>query len=526
MFRATDSAIIARNRRCFIDNGKLIDAEIIKQMPLIYESWVRSRNFGVNANQAKLVIANKIERHDKYRYNINNEIIQNMNRIANACKIAMLILDEHLNVVLLEGNEPLVQALRAKNICVGACFAEQIIGTNAAALALNSNVELCVIGGQHYHEALQDYATCARSFVSEKGILKYIMLITEKDDFHPSMPGLLYYHLISDNLNFAFEQKKLECKMLEKIIREVSTEEVLFLDPRGVTLYISDWLSSNVGVPKECIIGQKIGNIFPELLEYIENVRDTEQPIVTKIQLRNAKRKKHYYVKIQLVSGNNTKAIIVVFADNHIKAVNVVGYKAKYTFSDLIGGSNLFRETVAMARKAAMGSSNILIEGETGTGKELFAQAIHNASPRRDGPFISLNCASIPRELIGSELFGYEEGAFTGARKGGAVGKFEMAGQGTIFLDEIGEMPLEMQSVLLRVLEQKEITKLGGSHTIPIDVRIIAATNKDLKAEALKGEFRMDLYYRLNVINLRTPPLRKRPEDTKLLVNYFLDKYN
>jgi transcriptional regulator with PAS, ATPase and Fis domain len=529
MFRFYDSALIARNRQHFIESGKLIDTQIQDQIPLIYHSWVRSKKFCVNPNQAKLALpAKNVAKHDKYRYNINSQIIENMNKIANTCKIAMLILDEHLNVILLEGNVQLLETLRTINICIGTCFAEQVIGTNAAALALHSNDGLCVIGGQHYLEALQDYVTCARMFKSEKGNSKCIMLIAAKSDFHPSMPGLLYYHLISDNLNFAFEQKKLECTMLEKFIREVSTEEILCVDPRGVILYVSDWLANNIGLPKESIIGHMLENIFPELLEHIENVSDTGRSFVTKVYLSNAGRKKRYYVKIQSVSRDNVKAIILVFTENHHneKAVCIDGFKARYTFADLIGNSKAFQETVATAKRAAMGSSNILIEGETGTGKELFAQALHNAGRRKDRPFISLNCAAIPRELIASELFGYEEGAFTGARKGGSIGKFEMAHKGTIFLDEIGEMPLDMQSVLLRVLEQKEITKLGGSRSIPIDVRIIAATNKDLQIQAQRGEFRMDLYYRMNVINLKIPPLRDRQEDIHLLVNYFVEKGN
>lgn len=195
------------------------------------------------------------------------------------------------------------------------------------------------------------------------------------------------------------------------------------------------------------------------------------------------------------------------------------------SFSGLIGASPRFLEKVQLTRIAASTQASVLITGESGTGKELFAQAIHAASNRSHGPFLPINCAAIPRELIGSELFGYEDGAFTGAKKGGKAGRFEQAHGGTLFLDEIGEMPLELQGHLLRVLQEGEIYRLGGKEPIPVDVRVIAATNRDLAQEiAFKGSFRSDLYYRLNVFTIALPALRERPEDILLLAEHFLHK--
>jgi len=168
--------------------------------------------------------------------------------------------------------------------------------------------------------------------------------------------------------------------------------------------------------------------------------------------------------------------------------------------------------------------STILITGESGTGKEIFAQAIQNASPRRDEAFVVLNCGAIPYTLIESELFGYAEGAFTGAKRGGHPGKFEIADGGTLFLDEIGEMPLDMQTRLLRVIEEGTVMRVGDSREIPVDVRIIAATNKDLAAEVARGNFRMDLFYRLNVLPLHIPPLRERREDIPPLIEHCMSK--
>jgi len=214
--------------------------------------------------------------------------------------------------------------------------------------------------------------------------------------------------------------------------------------------------------------------------------------------------------------------IIRPIKDVHKLVNRFSGAKASFNFEDIITGNPTMQELIDKAKMAASTVSNVLIEGESGTGKELFAQAIHNYSQRSKGPFIAINCGAIPRDLIGSELFGYVEGAFTGARKGGNPGKFELASGGTIFLDEIGDMPLEQQSALLRVIQEKSITRIGGTQAIPVDVRIICATNKDLQTEMHNGRFRKDLYYRLNVISIKIPPLRERKEDIRLLVNHFL----
>jgi len=197
---------------------------------------------------------------------------------------------------------------------------------------------------------------------------------------------------------------------------------------------------------------------------------------------------------------------------------------AEVTIENICGRSRVIVEAKNLARKAAAAESNVLIIGESGTGKELFAQAIHNGSRRRGGPFIAINCSAIPSELLEAELFGYEEGAFTGARRGGKKGKFQLAHTGTLFLDEIGDMPLLMQSKLLRVIEDRKVETVGGMQAIPVDVRLIAATNQPLYKMVLAKTFRDDLYYRLNVISLQVPPLRERREDIGELVSLLADR--
>jgi len=228
-----------------------------------------------------------------------------------------------------------------------------------------------------------------------------------------------------------------------------------------------------------------------------------------------------------IVAENNevhSGVIILRFMKDVHRLISRFGsYQASIRFEDIITNDPIMLALVENAKSTASSMSNLLIEGESGTGKELFAQAIHNYGTRRKGPFVPINCGAIPRELISSELFGYAEGAFSGAKKGGSPGKFELASGGTLFLDEIGDMPLEQQTSLLRVIQERMVTRIGGHHAIPVDVRIICATNKDLHAEMEAGNFRRDLYYRMNVINIKIPPLRKRPSDVTLLFNHFLE---
>lgn len=237
--------------------------------------------------------------------------------------------------------------------------------------------------------------------------------------------------------------------------------------------------------------------------------------------------------KVPIVVDNKVKGAVVTFQDIEViqeserkirRSLHKKGLFAKYNFMDILGESNAVKNTIEIARSYAESDSTILIQGETGTGKELFAQSIHNNSHRRDGPFVAINCAALSQSLLESELFGYVEGAFTGASKGGKEGLFELAHKGTIFLDEIGEIPVEIQAQLLRVIEEREVRRIGSDTITPIDVRIIAATNKDLKEEVRLNKFRRDLYYRISALNLLIPPLRDRDEDIMILAKYYFEK--
>ncbi len=238
--------------------------------------------------------------------------------------------------------------------------------------------------------------------------------------------------------------------------------------------------------------------------------------------------------RIPIVVDDKVKGVVATFQDVKViqenenkirRSLHEKGLVARYHFRDIKGESDEIKNAISIAKSYASSDSTILIQGETGTGKELFAQSIHNSSSRKSGPFVAINCASLSSNLLESELFGYVEGAFTGAIKGGKIGLFELAHKGTIFLDEIGEIPIEIQAQLLRVLQEKEIRKVGSVVKTPVDVRVITATNRNLIDEMKSKSFREDLYYRIGVLNLTVPPLRERGGDVMLLGRFFFDKY-
>jgi PAS domain S-box-containing protein len=273
----------------------------------------------------------------------------------------------------------------------------------------------------------------------------------------------------------------------------------------------------------ETILGKNAKKMFPILFQGEENGKKTEV-----VNVNNKK----LVVNISEIEINNEKAgHVAAFQDvtriqhlekNIRKKMQKIGFSSRYTTKDIIGTSPRIKETLKTLKKLAKIDQTVLIFGENGTGKELFAHTIHDMSERRDGPFIPVNFAGLPMSLAESELFGYEEGTFTGAIKGGKQGLFELAHNGTILLDEIGDAPLHLQTLLLRILQEKQVMRVGGRSIIPVNVRVIAATNKDLKKMISKGEFREDLYYRLFVLPLRIPTLRERKEDIPELLRHFI----
>lgn len=305
---------------------------------------------------------------------------------------------------------------------------------------------------------------------------------------------------------------------------------VIAINPKGEILFANDHACRSINIRRRELLKIPIKKLIPYWNNIYQMVASGEKFINEEIVITGNNTKTKYNVNVSPIQDQEqTNLIGMVIAMRELENVyhlvnKYTGMQARYTFSDIIAKSRIMRKLVDYAGTIANSPSTVLIEGESGTGKEVFAQSIHNASSRHENGFVAINCAAIPENLIESELFGYDDGAFTGAKKGGHPGKFELADGGTLFLDEIGDMKMEMQVKLLRAIQEGAITRIGGDKTIPVDVRLVAATNKNLKDEVDKGQFRLDLYYRLSVIPIKIPALRERKEDLPSLIRFFLNK--
>ena len=314
-------------------------------------------------------------------------------------------------------------------------------------------------------------------------------------------------------------------------VLESTNDGIMIVDEKNRVNFINGSAESLLEMNARGILGQTVENISDNTIKRLLSSSGGRHAEVCK----EVGRKQFWVHSMPIILENKKKGIVTMFQSvNKIQTLErnlrrhlfKKGLIAKHTFEDLVGGTAMLKEAIAKARKYAAASATVLIGGESGTGKELFAQSIHNESERRQGPFVAVNCAALPENLLESELFGYEEGAFTGAKKGGKTGLFEMAHGGTIFLDEIGEMTLPVQARMLRVIQEREIMRLGSDRVIPVDVRIIAATNYELSTAVREGNFRSDLFHRLEVLNLDIPPLRKRKEDIEMLAEFLVSKFS
>jgi Transcriptional regulator containing PAS, AAA-type ATPase, and DNA-binding domains len=443
---------------------------------------------------------------------------------------AVFYTDPYLSIIVQKGNTKLLKQLNQLNIGIGSNLQERIIGTNAAALCFLNHKDSYVIGAEHYIEALQDYATVAikKSNSLDDSLQGYTVFITTKDRYNEYQLPMISY--LNDLGKYYLNSKwNYEISIMSELLYENMQQSrgLVFIDKEGMVIKTNPWFDMNINA-ESC--NQKLSQALPELTETL-NCMETKKPLpLNQVPINIQGKKVNMFIESRpiLKSGDCIGMIITLYNKKtiHNNPIQMANFHSYYSFDDLIGINPRFVSTKQSAMKAAQSLSNVLIVGESGTGKELFAHAIHNASNRSNNPFIAVNCAAIPKELIASELFGYSDGAYTGAHKGGAPGKFELANNGTLFLDEIGEMPYDMQTVFLRILEERCVTRIGGNRPVPINVRIIAATNKDLNQCIASKQFRLDLYYRLNVMRINIPPLRERIDDIPLLVDYMLNQFN
>ncbi|GAB6155082.1 acetoin dehydrogenase operon transcriptional activator AcoR [Desulfosporosinus burensis] len=474
--------------------------------PLIRTSWQRSKESNVNPflKRGQLSVSpqdlSNYQKSNPAYSNLSEDIKTQIRSYLEQLSANISLTNSDGLILYMDGDKKGVEYSTKNGYVPGAIWTESSVGTTCTGICLKLKKPVATQSYQHYCSLFHLFDGASHPVFSPTKELAGVVTITCETGQVPAIVTIAW--LIASLL----ERVMKEADLSNQLSWQKSFSEYLFSEiPRaGLLVDADDRIISANSMAKASL------GTTPVKISELEN---------------------HWHQKIKLNRDNQSLRYPVMKDEEIIIASNALGEKKViwfekrpvtekpfktaigYDFADLIGESKSFLDAKVIAEKVAASDVNVLLEGETGTGKEMFSQAIHYASTRNSEPLIAINCGAIPRELVVSELFGYEEGTFTGAKKHGNAGKFELANGGTIFLDEIGELPPDVQVILLRVLQNREIVRLGGHKVIPIDVRVIAATNQDLLAEVRQGRFRMDLYYRLNVVKITLPPLRQRPED-------------
>ncbi|PFZ33259.1 sigma-54-dependent Fis family transcriptional regulator [Bacillus wiedmannii] len=486
----------------FVDEG-VLDSNRINER--ISESWHRCKQANVNPhmNKGQKILSSNIFQDQKKKSEIFLDIaipqLQNMRKTIDELQMMALLIDPDGYVLSLSGNQQTLKRAKHINFIEGVKWTEAAVGTNAIGTALQIEEAIMISGTEHYSVASHSWSCAAAPIHNDDGKLIGVLDFSCPIEFsHPYMLGMVtsIAHAIERECSIRVHQNELH--LIHRFLDVIdSDEQVVICNHRDVIVSASKKVRERVSNWSRMKLEDLIQNgLKPKL----------EVPVYSNDRMIG----KCIYVK-ENKQGN-------LFSTSPF--INGI------TFPGVIGTSNAFQHTLEEIKLVSPTDASVYVCGETGVGKEYVARAIHENSPRKNGPFIAVNCGSLPKELMESELFGYAEGAFTGARRQGYKGKFEQADGGTIFLDEIGEVPPEMQVALLRVLQERTVNPIGSSKEIPVNIRIITATHKDLLRLVEEGKFRQDLYYRLHVYPLYVPSLIERKEDIPYFIQHFCERKN
>jgi len=486
----------------FVNEG-VLDSNRINQR--ISESWHRCKQANVNPhmNKGQKILSSNIFREQKKKSEIFLDIalpqIQNLRKTIDELQMMALLIDPDGYVLSLSGNKQTLKRAKHINFIEGVKWTEAAVGTNAIGTALEIEEAIMISGTEHYSVASHSWSCAAAPIHNDDGKLIGILDFSCPIEFsHPYMLGMVtsIAHAIERECSIRVHQNELH--LIHRFLDVIdSDEQVVICNHRDVIVSASKSVRERVTNWSR----MKLEDLVHHGLE-----TKLEIPVYSNERMIG----KCMYLK-------ENKQMNTYSAFTFIKGI---------TFPGVTGTSRAFQHTLEEIKLVSPTDVSVYVCGETGVGKEYVARAIHENSPRKDGPFIAVNCGSLPKELIESELFGYAEGAFTGARRQGYKGKFEQANGGTLFLDEIGEVPPEMQVALLRVLQERTITPIGSSKEVPVNIRIITATHKDLLRLVEEGKFRQDLYYRLHVYPLYVPSLIERKEDIPYFIQHFCEQKN
>ncbi len=480
----------------------------------IHASWLRSHTEGIDAYKFEYQFCEEIE--------LRKVLTRNAEMISIARDIMRNLLshnpDGHIN--LTDASGVTMHYCGQDLTPVGSLLSEGVSGTNCTGRCLKENRLVYMLNAENYKEALRLRGKhCAAAPIrDENGVMLGVLTLTAN-------PGYFHYHTLGTVQAAAeaiSQQLALRHLLNEHMsVLEALNEGVLVINAQGAIRQLNRYARQILNLSESVCFHDADEVLMPEncSLKTLPACKDRNITFCPSPNVRVS-------CLISAVMTPEGGRVISMRENRRVRDIThrVIGSSASYNFDMILGQSRVMQETRNNARNAGKSESVVLLTGESGTGKELFAQSIHNCSNRLNGPFLAVNCGAIPRDLVQSELFGYEDGAFTGSRRGGTAGKFELADGGTLFLDEIGDMPLEAQASLLRVLQESEVMRIGGKRPLKVNVRIIAATNRNLKKDVENGSFRRDLYFRLNVICLPIPPLRARRDDIKELADWFCEK--
>jgi transcriptional regulator of acetoin/glycerol metabolism len=501
--------------------------------PVVAKSWLKCRRYGVDSRKglgkyADEKVFKSILEENKLLLETAQPIMQSVFEIVSRSHFLLVLTDSVGYVLKTIGDQTIAYMAKELRFEPGALWSDLDVGSNAIGIALDYDTAIQMTGPEHYCMPHHGWTCSASPIHGPQGeVVGCLNMSGTCDDTHPHTLGLV----VAAASGIETQLLSQHSNSLMHTALDGNSDSMLLLDNQFHPIWVNREAVKLLEMTPEILATMDFRRMMPDI-EW-DHVQEWEK----RGQLYTSDTPLHINGKTVYCSATisptlqpdhaKTFSVTLKKQVHVIRALNIVsGNQAAYTFQSIYAHDPVMKKAVAMAQKYARYEGIVLIEGESGTGKELFAQAIHNGSERANGPFVAINCASLPRDLVESELFGYEKGSFTGALKGGNPGKFEIANQGTIFLDEIGEMPLEFQAKLLRIVETRMVRRLGATQEKTLDVRIIAATNRKLKREVDMGRFREDLYFRLNVLKLEIPPLRERTEDVLYCAQRFLDHFN
>ncbi len=507
------------------------------------ESWKRCKAWGLDPfKPAPPSSLSRAEIDDLLAKNCNliaatNGVLRNIYNYLNSMDVIIMLADKNGYLLETMGEGPVWSYINEiTDNAIGNCIHESFAGTNAPSMALILDKPYEVFAEEHYRETLHRCLCVAAPIHDKDGALIGCldMTLDRKTALtHPhtltmiiALAGIIENQL---QLLHAMEENYFSSHSLKSAMASMN-DGLIVISGDGSIVHINTMAEKLLGVELTHVANEKINNIINNK-EIIDAIGKREPLMDQEVILNESASGPRCLLTITVITnvlGKYVGSTILLKEYKHVQRLiqKVAGPKAHFTFKDILGDSPEIKKVITMSRSVANSTSNVIISGESGTGKELIAQSIHNAGSYSGGPFIAINCASIPYHLIESEIFGYEAGTFTGGLRQGKPGKLELVKGGTLFLDEINGMSLDMQAKLLRVLEERQFQRLGGSKYIPLDARIISATNEDLHERIQHGNFRRDLFYRLSVIDIHIPPLRERKQDIDILTKQFIDEKN